>query len=1038
MPVVKELDEQLDNTSAETASEVVSPFKPAEADAPPVHSGENTVNPTGWDKAESFLRQYSPVTSFFADPQYKEYYFQGNDPEPNFNLAASLDDAGVDKGIRASYQWCRSKADVDEQTEYLRLEAHDRDIVANSGIMESFLYSAPAMLDPVNIAATAGAAAAAVVAAPEAAVVATAAVVGSAGAYVSGKARQASQNMLSDSQVNAETAAGAIFGAAFSACGKAIGSAWKSKYIEAIKDRLATNWSDMSFSFKKKVQYTPKADGTIKEHKIADMPKWFQTIYSATPVGKCATSEFETANKVGRMFFRTDYITEYTKAGLDSFPSMEAIIETRRGNLLFVEKDYITSVGKYLNSEYAKSTGVNFGDAVRETMLSGTHHESSEVTRTASDLKKYINGMFQEANEAKIIQIDNLGQPMQAAEGNVPYLTAAESHLTKEELTTRVSQGILDQQDVFYFPRVWDISKVLSNRETLLQLLEMSAIKQGKPNPKEFAEGQFMHIIGAAEGERWSIPDVKVSATSGGALDKERTVLVDDRLLTQWVVTDPLEITKAVHHKLVPAIAMKKTLKANGYDNFAQVLKELDSEYVAKLAAAPNDQGVVLHEQYKDAARLIKDIPLLVDGMYGKDNLVRNPRSAASLHSLRNFNYARNLGGMLLSSLNDPQLLVNTWGLKPVLKSYLKEFSHAVGITKPAAPKVMKEELQRLGVGIELAVLDMANRMDVSSMHPMRYLLDGNKISDKALAYTIKASDWSARKLTKWSGIAWWNDFNKRVNGNLYCDRLLEACINEEKSFLSQMRVPADMAKRIAKQYQEFGELYDGFRIPNSQLWSDVEAKEVFGASVVTNLNNTVLIPGAGEVPMWFKNTTGKIFINYRSYGFAILNNLSAKWANGQREHMTAVALTGTGMTALGLYLKSLSRGDPYMLDDPEFYKEVALRSDLGGWVLDTVKTTHNLYSSTAEHGQAGLFRALSRESPALGLLGSIGDTVNYLTRESDRPMNEYELRNVVYISPFVTLPIVNGIVNNWIRGHVEESGGKLAKTRKERYWENK
>jgi hypothetical protein len=974
-------------------------------------------------KFKAFMRQYSPVVSALSSPRVQNFQGIFRRGDRDFDLGRELKD--IPEDLWSSYQWCKSREDIEAQSEHLRLEAADREIVRRAGVGESLIYSIPSVLDPVNV-AVAGATVAALPASVPAGVLGGA--VGVTTGYIGGKVRQSSQDLLRDDEVIAETVAGVVIASAFSAAGKALAN---SKIIEHLKDRIATQWSDISFSFREKVQYTPRSDGNVSKYKISDMPAWFIRIYDKTPVGRCATSDFEVLNKAGEMFFRTDYITEYTKSGLDRAPSVEALIEAQKGKLLFLESDFVETNNRYLKSEYAKKYNLDFRGAVREALLSGRSHESVEVNKATKELRGYLNELFKEAHDLGITDYGSSQGPMKM---DFPYLTEREAQLTVKELKTRVSQGIIEREDLFYIPRIWDIEKVLNYRPVeLRQLLEMSAIKQGKS--KTFAESQYNHIIGASAGERWSIPELNKSPTKAERYNKDRTVLVDDRLLTPWLVNDPLAIVRAVHRKLVPAISTKKTLRAYGYEDMGDVFKALDREYAERLKVMPEGTASKLHVQYKESAQLLKDLPLLVEGIYGKDSLIKNPRVGSVLYALRNFNFARLLGGMTLSSLNDPQMLVNTWGVKPVLKSYLREFGHSLGLSQSPPSKIIKEELQRMGVAIELATLDTANRLDSAGLHPSRYLLNGGRLLGRA----VEASDWLARQTSKWSGIAWWNDFNKRVNGALYCDRLLEACIVGEKAFLSQMRVPLGIAKRISGQFERFGEIYEGFRIPNSQLWEDKEAQSVFAASVVTNSNNTVIIPGTGEVPRWFKQLPGKALVAYRSYGFAVTNNLLAKWANGRREHMVSAILSGTALTALSVYLKSLDYGDPYRhLDDPEFYKQVAERSDLSGYIMDTVKTIDNFYTSSKKEGVGGFLKALNREVPLLGLISNMAYIPHYTSRRSERPISEHELRNTIGMLPFTTLPLVRFTVNSLARGYAEETGGKLMKTREDRYWENR
>jgi hypothetical protein len=155
----------------------------------------------------------------------------------------------------------------------------------------------------------------------------------------------------------------------------------------------------------------------------------------------------------------------------------------------------------------------------------------------------------------------------------------------------------------------------------------------------------------------------------------------------------------------------------------------------------------------------------------------------------------------------------------------------------------------------------------------------------------------------------------------------------------------------------------------------------------------------------------------------------------------TATLLWFAGLSALSVYLKSWKSGDPYEHpgSDPNFWKAVGEKVITTIPAGDLTMTCAKIIANSATRGGEGFINTVAKESPNLDFFITAASVLNTAYRkweDPDNPLSERQLRNIISLAPFSKHTLVHGTVNNWIRGHVEESGGDLLKTKEDKYWE--
>jgi hypothetical protein len=830
-----------------------------------------------------------------------------------------------------------------------------------------------------------------------------------------------------------------------------------------------------------------KYKGTLLEFRENYVDEFAKFLRSDYAIGRKLGKNFFSHKKVNFQFFEEETRLAILRGGVHDIPEIASAAKVcnKYLNLLMSQANelevlHIENLGGPISQTYltAKEAALSLKE-----LLSNIAHGKEDVKSVFAlcrsyDIPKVIEGREELLPILKSAQTKAMGRAQRekidaAIDARVTKIQEKidfSKELAQEKLDHELQQADLLTEASKEKARVraknkYDtaIEKLEKLREQSIDYLEAERIsrKDAMGDLKRFSEealnaeveSQYNHIIGAADGRRLSIPNIRVSPTSGGKLDKPRSIFAGDELLSPFLVKSPLEIISAVHHKLVPAIAMKRVLRANGYESLQELAAEIELEYAEKSkifsAALKKPNANVkkieadikkLRDDLKTGREMVRDIPLLMNGLYGAEEVAKHPRIAAAIHALSNLNFARLLGGVTLSSLSDPAILVNTVGVKRTSGAYLREFAYKMGNLKDwteskvtgkevptSPPQKLIKDLRKCGAAIEYTSVRFPDLINNRWYSHSQY----NYGRWNALAY---GSDWLARKAAYLNLNAVWNDFNKVVAERLFIDKLIRTAIKPQKTladkqFLAQSRFPSKMQEKLKVEFGKHGEFYDDLAIPNAELWADQELKDVFGAAVVTNSHNTVLIPGVGDVPLMLKGLGGRFLVNYRSFQFAYTNNVLTKFFQ-EGNHRIATTLVSLGGTTLGKYLKALSRMDPNGVDPEKLAIDVLKDNDVMTWLGNATFSAGSVLLKGLKYGGDAAWRQLGREIPTVGLGVTLLD-IGHEALFRKGPWSERGLSNIFSILPFYTTPVVNGIVYTGIRNYVGNSGGKRIKRRR-------
>jgi hypothetical protein len=148
-----------------------------------------------------------------------------------------------------------------------------------------------------------------------------------------------------------------------------------------------------------------------------------------------------------------------------------------------------------------------------------------------------------------------------------------------------------------------------------------------------------------------------------------------------------------------------------------------------------------------------------------------------------------------------------------------------------------------------------------------------------------------------------WNAALRSFSGVVTQDRILAAVVKAtdgtaSKSTLKRLAlsgIGTDQIEAIALQYKKYGSP-GVINLSNGHLWDDKTTLDIFKNAVLKDVDRAIIIPGAGELPLWFSTQSGKNFTQFKSFGMAshhkiLMADMQLHDANALNGFMLAVAL---------------------------------------------------------------------------------------------------------------------------------------------------
>jgi len=230
------------------------------------------------------------------------------------------------------------------------------------------------------------------------------------------------------------------------------------------------------------------------------------------------------------------------------------------------------------------------------------------------------------------------------------------------------------------------------------------------------------------------------------------------------------------------------------------------------------------------------------------------------------------------------------------------------------------------------------------------------------------------------------------------------------KTALASSGIDADMARRIANQFEKYGEKTKHNFMANTSQWDDVAAVDAFGAALNKDINITIVTPGLGDTPKWMSTELGSTLAQFKKFAMSSTQRMLMR---GLQERdldfmFGAMMLMGSGMLIDATYHKFRFNRDYNKLSLTQKLLNAFDRSGLAGIYTDVNKAietlTDNRFGITPllgerrPYGSSGRWKAGTIGGPTGGQIYNIFDIMFDV---GGGKYNHHTAKNVRRLIPF-------------------------------------
>ncbi|MBX3583665.1 MAG: hypothetical protein KF810_17400 [Rhizobiaceae bacterium] len=404
----------------------------------------------------------------------------------------------------------------------------------------------------------------------------------------------------------------------------------------------------------------------------------------------------------------------------------------------------------------------------------------------------------------------------------------------------------------------------------------------------------FNQLTGRA---RQGMPSYDMVMTARGPL-KERTFNIPDELIEDFLEQDIELIARRYARVMAADVEMTRMDKRLGGPGKPDLVGQVDRVRADYAQLRDNLNASDLDEPAKARARLelkkmeardLEDLGSVRDilrGQYKMDS--QHTNFARVMNLAQSFNFMRSLGGVLASSLADAVRPPMTHGML----RYMGE-----GI----APLVTNLK------GVKLAVADaklmgaVTERVLQSRLATMAELNDPYAQNSPFERFVANM----ANTFSKATLLPFWNDMHKSIASVLVQNRVLKNAMLDydkldsgEKKYMGFVGIDAHMAERIARQFDEFGDVTGNVHVPGIERWTDDGARRAFAAAVNKDVDGVIVTKGVADVPTFAHTPGGRALLQFRTFALASHQRVLMR---GMQESQSRFFTGIVGMMAFGM-----------------------------------------------------------------------------------------------------------------------------------------
>lgn len=569
-----------------------------------------------------------------------------------------------------------------------------------------------------------------------------------------------------------------------------------------------------------------------------------------------------------------------------------------------------------------------FKEAISEAALNGDRHVIPEVAEAARIRRAQLVDKLRD--EAIAVRVPGFADEVAAG-------TADESYLTRIWNTSVVRARRNDLVDILarhFEARQNDIIEEIAElqRRTGVEDIGSNSRPANDLTPDEIravASDTVDAILGHSP-QRILLPgDLAVGPR--GPLKERMLKSLPTTLVRDFVERDVDVIDRIYTRTMAMDIALMR--KFGSVDLRDQIAKINDAANRMSEGKAPADVNRIQKQKEAD----IRDLTAVVARLRGTYGIPTNPEGMIyrAARVVRDLNYMRMLGGMTLSAVPDLGRPVMVHGMTRTLRTAFTPFTSGL-----RAVRLARREARLAGAGTDMVLDDR-----------IMSITDRGEEFGRGSALE-RGINTATNGFGMVSLMAPWNAFMRQFAGIITQTRMLQAIDGmakgkvsaKETAYLAAGGIDANLADRIAKQFDAHGQRNGDTWWANTSEWTDVEAIRAFRSFMIRDVDRTILVPGQ-EKSLWMSTELGKVVGQFKSFSMASTQRVIVSGL--EQRDMAALngAILMMALGALSAKLKMDAGGyDTSDWTPTKWAIEGFDRSGLAGWFMDA----NNLLEKTA------------------------------------------------------------------------------------------
>lgn len=493
-----------------------------------------------------------------------------------------------------------------------------------------------------------------------------------------------------------------------------------------------------------------------------------------------------------------------------------------------------------------------------------------------------------------------------------------------------------------YVNRVWNKHKIAANLPTFTETVSGWLIKRQPGLEKVEADDIASQIAGRI----MSTPDgmlpydYKIGGSSHPTRKqnlkspfKSRVFDIDDDLIDDFLENDIEDLAgrylrqTSTDIELVNKFGDNKTAADEVVDLTAQK-KEVADEFREMMAKAKTEKERIKIES--EMNRTLDDIQGILERMRGIYDMP-DPHNILHrfMHSARNLNFMRFMGGVTVSSFPDAARLIMADGFFRSFGTLMRPLIRGLKGAKLAA-----DDVKYWGIGTDAIT---GGRLEIVS-DINDYALGGSAF-ERGLQ-SMANSFGNLNLMNQWTGLMKTSHaigMQSRV-----MDDLLKGVVDPR---LGRLGIDPSDAKAIMKQVQKHGYQDGNAWIYNARHWDDQSLAMRWAMALKKESDRVIIVPGQ-EKPLFMSRETGKTLLQFKSFMMSATQRVLIAGLQGQDAHMVQGLLAMIGMGAMTYALKQVEAGRPVSDDPRQWIAEGIDRSGAIGLLMEINNTVEKVSSN--------------------------------------------------------------------------------------------